>query len=509
MDLSAVRTLRERLHEQVRRVVDRPGTGPGPDAPRAALPRATCCSRASRAPPRPCWRAASPRACGCDFQRIQFTPDLMPGDVLGTNLFNFQTNTFTLTKGPIFTELLLADEINRTPPKTQAALLEAMQERAVTIDGTTHDLGRGFMVSRRRTRSSRRAPTRCPRPSSTASSSRSTIDYPDRDQEREMVRRARPPHGHAATSTTFGSSPSPTGAVWSGARERSREIRVCRRDRGLRRGPRARDARATRRCSCGASPRAANMLARGVARARRAAGPRLRDPRRRQGASRCPRCAPRGAGAGRRDRGARRARQSSTQVARARCRRPADADRPTDRCAASCSRRGFPVALAPVARRARLWPLWLAVVALVGRARGARRAAAASPRRSLAVRGRGAADALYIGDAVAPAVDLRTAARGAGPTVDVLADLDAELVAAAPASPCVPGGDGRARASPLRRRCAAARVAVERLWLRWRGPLGSCAAQRRQDVGPRDRRRARHRRRAPRPRSASSRPRAS
>src|SRR5678815_943225 len=62
------------------------------------------------------------------FSRVQFTPDLMPGDIIGTNLFNFQTNTFTLTKGPIFTQLLLADEINRTPPKTQAALLQAMQE---------------------------------------------------------------------------------------------------------------------------------------------------------------------------------------------------------------------------------------------------------------------------------------------------------------------------------------------------------------------------------------------
>src|SRR5262245_31567680 len=80
------------------------------------------------------------------FNRIQFTPDLMPGDVIGTNLFNFQTNQFVLTKGPIFTELLLADEINRTPPKTQAALLQAMQERAVTIDGVTYPLGACFMV---------------------------------------------------------------------------------------------------------------------------------------------------------------------------------------------------------------------------------------------------------------------------------------------------------------------------------------------------------------------------
>ncbi|MGH6786899.1 MAG: AAA family ATPase [Novosphingobium sp.] len=83
---------------------------------------------------------------GLDFGRIQFTPDLMPGDILGSNLFNFQTSRFTLTRGPIFCDLLLADEINRTPPKTQAALLEAMQERRVTLDGTAHPLPAHFMV---------------------------------------------------------------------------------------------------------------------------------------------------------------------------------------------------------------------------------------------------------------------------------------------------------------------------------------------------------------------------
>jgi MoxR-like ATPase len=85
-------------------------------------------------------------SCGLDFGRIQFTPDLLPGDILGSNLFNFQTSQFTLTRGPIFHELLLADEINRTPPKTQAALLEAMQERRVTLDGETHSLSDRFMV---------------------------------------------------------------------------------------------------------------------------------------------------------------------------------------------------------------------------------------------------------------------------------------------------------------------------------------------------------------------------
>jgi MoxR-like ATPase len=83
---------------------------------------------------------------GLEFGRIQFTPDLLPGDILGSNLFNFQTSQFTLTRGPIFCDLLLADEINRTPPKTQAALLEAMQERRVTLDGQTHPLPEHFMV---------------------------------------------------------------------------------------------------------------------------------------------------------------------------------------------------------------------------------------------------------------------------------------------------------------------------------------------------------------------------
>ncbi len=85
-------------------------------------------------------------ALGIDYGRIQFTPDLMPGDILGSNLFNFQTSQFTLTRGPIFCDLLLADEINRTPPKTQAALLEAMQERRVTLDGESYPLPAHFMV---------------------------------------------------------------------------------------------------------------------------------------------------------------------------------------------------------------------------------------------------------------------------------------------------------------------------------------------------------------------------
>src|ERR1700742_1574014 len=83
---------------------------------------------------------------GGEFNRIQFTPDLMPADITGTNIFNLQRNEFTLIKGPVFTTFLLADEINRAPAKTQSALLQAMQERKVSIDRDTHALPANFTV---------------------------------------------------------------------------------------------------------------------------------------------------------------------------------------------------------------------------------------------------------------------------------------------------------------------------------------------------------------------------
>jgi len=83
---------------------------------------------------------------GCDFSRIQFTPDLLPADITGTYIYNVKSGDFELRKGPVFTNILLADEINRAPPKTQAALLEAMQERQTTLDGKTHLLQDPFIV---------------------------------------------------------------------------------------------------------------------------------------------------------------------------------------------------------------------------------------------------------------------------------------------------------------------------------------------------------------------------
>jgi MoxR-like ATPase len=83
---------------------------------------------------------------GCNFSRIQFTPDLLPADITGTYIYNVKSGDFELRKGPVFTNVLLADEINRAPPKTQAALLEAMQERQTTLDGKTHSLQNPFIV---------------------------------------------------------------------------------------------------------------------------------------------------------------------------------------------------------------------------------------------------------------------------------------------------------------------------------------------------------------------------
>ncbi len=128
------------------------------------------------------------RCLSMDFSRIQFTPDLMPGDVLGTSLFNFQTSEFTLTKGPVFTDFLLADEINRTPPKTQAALLQAMQERIVTIDGVTHTLSPGFMVVATQNPIEHEGTYPLPEAQLDRFLLKIDVGYPSRDEERAIVK---------------------------------------------------------------------------------------------------------------------------------------------------------------------------------------------------------------------------------------------------------------------------------------------------------------------------------
>jgi MoxR-like ATPase len=196
------------------------------------------------------------------FGRIQFTPDLMPGDVLGTNLFNFETNSFVLTKGPIFTELLLGDEINRAPPKTQAALLQAMNERAVTIDGRDYTLGDDFMVVATQNPIEQQGTYPLPEAQLDRFLFKIVVAHPSRDEDPEVVRR----HGHRSAMprlADFGLQ-----AVMS--RETLAEIR--RQVEGIRLADALVDyivdvVRATRTHSAlefGASTRAANMLASGA-----------------------------------------------------------------------------------------------------------------------------------------------------------------------------------------------------------------------------------------------------
>ena len=196
------------------------------------------------------------------FGRIQFTPDMMPGDILGTSLFNFQTGEFKLTQGPIFTQVLLADEINRTPPKTQAALLQAMNERAVTIDTATHQLGDDFMVVATQNPIEQHGTYPLPEAQLDRFLFKISLGYPTRDEERAIVAR----HGHQSSMprlADFGIAAVADAASLAALRDYTSNIRLS---------PEIVDyivdvMRATREhpaIETGASTRAANMLAAAV-----------------------------------------------------------------------------------------------------------------------------------------------------------------------------------------------------------------------------------------------------
>ena len=125
----------------------------------------------------------------CDFARIQFTPDLMPTDITGTHIFNLQKNEFTLVKGPVFTSFLLADEINRAPAKTQSALLQAMQERTVTIDRTTHELSPNFTVFATQNPIEYEGTYPLPEAQKDRFMLKITMDLPGREAELDLARR--------------------------------------------------------------------------------------------------------------------------------------------------------------------------------------------------------------------------------------------------------------------------------------------------------------------------------
>ena len=125
----------------------------------------------------------------CDFARIQFTPDLMPTDITGTYVFNLQKDVFSLVKGPVFTTFLLADEINRAPAKTQSALLQAMQERLVTIDRKTHELSSNFTVFATQNPIEYEGTYPLPEAQKDRFMLKITMNHPERDEELALAKR--------------------------------------------------------------------------------------------------------------------------------------------------------------------------------------------------------------------------------------------------------------------------------------------------------------------------------
>jgi len=143
-------------------------------------------------------------ALGVQFERIQFTPDLLPSDVVGTMIFQPKTGTFTAHRGPIFASLVLADEINRAPAKVQSALLEAMQERQVTIGGETHPLPQPFLVMATQNPIEQEGTYPLPEAQTDRFLFKLLVDYPSADEESTMMRRwgqvTQQPELHAVSS---------------------------------------------------------------------------------------------------------------------------------------------------------------------------------------------------------------------------------------------------------------------------------------------------------------------
>ncbi|MGI6705991.1 MAG: AAA family ATPase [Clostridia bacterium] len=123
-----------------------------------------------------------------DFHRIQFTPDMMPSDITGTNIYDLRTQTFHLKKGPLFTNFLLADEINRTPPKTQSALLEAMEERCITVDGKDYPLDEPFMVFATQNPIEFEGTYPLPEAQLDRFMMKLLVDYPGEEEEKDVLR---------------------------------------------------------------------------------------------------------------------------------------------------------------------------------------------------------------------------------------------------------------------------------------------------------------------------------
>ncbi|MBS1544960.1 MAG: MoxR family ATPase [Bacteroidetes bacterium] len=163
------------------------------------------------------------RTIAVDFARIQFTPDLMPSDVLGTSVFNLKTSSFDFKAGPIFSNIVLIDEINRAPAKTQSALFEVMEERQVTVDGLTHLMKSPYLVVATQNPIEHEGTYRLPEAQLDRFLFKITIDYPDLDQEVMILTRH---HGRRAMSAIEEVKPVLTADQLAGYRAVSQSVHV-------------------------------------------------------------------------------------------------------------------------------------------------------------------------------------------------------------------------------------------------------------------------------------------
>ncbi len=163
---------------------------------------------------------------GCEFSRIQFTPDLMPADILGTNVYNLKESAFSLVKGPVFTTFLLADEINRAPAKTQSALLQAMQEREVTIDRETHALSPHFTVFATQNPIEYQGTYPLPEAQRDRFMIKVTMAHPGRDEELDLARRTLGPEAPERVLADGGVKPVMTPKLLAAAKSVLQSIRI-------------------------------------------------------------------------------------------------------------------------------------------------------------------------------------------------------------------------------------------------------------------------------------------
>jgi len=163
---------------------------------------------------------------GCEFNRIQFTPDLMPADITGTNVYHLQRSEWTLLRGPVFTTFLLADEINRAPAKTQSALLQAMQERSVTIDRQTHALSPDFTVFATQNPIEHEGTYPLPEAQKDRFMAKIAMTFPDREGELALAGRMLGPDAPEAALARGAVSSVLGGGTLGGLREALRDVQV-------------------------------------------------------------------------------------------------------------------------------------------------------------------------------------------------------------------------------------------------------------------------------------------